>query len=109
MPDLTSLCRRTQLTRSWAQALQSHARQACWHAAQVRQEAALNRQRAHIACLRRCMLGATELTCAITVAILMQRGLLNGTPGAGPCARWGVARAAPHRASPRTAAQSGRL
>jgi hypothetical protein len=87
MLDLTLLRRRLQRNRARAQEVRRRAQQACRQAAQAQQQAAISCQHARIACLRRSMPEATGLTCAITAMILMQRGLLNGTPAASPRAR----------------------
>jgi hypothetical protein len=108
MPDLTPLWQRMQLTRARAQDVRRRAQQARQHAAQAQRQAAISYQRAQIACPRRSMPGATGLTCAITAAILRQRGLLDKKTLTSTRALPGVPRAVPGPAFPSRAAQAGR-
>jgi hypothetical protein len=84
MPDLARLWQHIHTTRAQTRDLRRRAQQTCWRAAQTRQAAAMTCQRAMIVQLRRSMPGATALTCAITAAILAQRGLLDHRPAARP-------------------------
>jgi type II secretory pathway pseudopilin PulG len=108
MPDLTALRPRLQRTRARAQEVLRCAQQARRQAAQAQEQAALSYQRAQIVRLRRYMPGATWLTCALTAAILRQRGLLEEKTLTRTRVRPSVARPGLGRAFPRPAAKRGR-